>query len=81
MENNSEKLVNLVKSRLDKNSKYYVEEDNNDIVQVKGTTGLRRVNEIYLPMWCRNLKLSKDFKLKKDDVFVIGRINSNLFFL
>ena len=75
MNTNSEQLlVDLLKNRQDKSHKFYVEKDEIEVVAVKGCrgAGLKKVGNIYLPMWVTSLKLPKMMKVKKDDCFVIG---------
>ncbi len=75
MENN-EKSESLIKKRLgktDPTSEYYVEDENLEVVPVKGTKfGLKHKNGVNMPMFIRNLSVTKSMQLKPDDTFVIG---------
>jgi hypothetical protein len=70
MNDSSEKLVKLINQRLDKTSKYYVEKEDIEVVQMKGCkgAGLKKVGNIYLPIWVNNLALTKKMKIRSDDV-------------
>jgi hypothetical protein len=70
MDENSEKLVNLISQRLDRTSKYYVENENIEVVRVEGCrgAGMRQVDHIHLPMWVINLKLPREMKIRSNDV-------------
>jgi hypothetical protein len=69
--------MNLVaekeKNRRDKNSAYYVEDENYEIEQIKGfKNGLKKHEGTYLSIIIRNVSLLKNIKLRENDTFVIG---------
>jgi hypothetical protein len=72
MEKNEQNLINLLNARQDPNHRYYVEKEDFIVEQVPGTGGLKKAGDIYIPMWCMNLKVTKEMTVKPDDVFVIG---------
>jgi hypothetical protein len=47
-----------------------------EFIEVKGTKGLKKANDVVLPMFVINLDRTKNMKLRSDDVFVIGCMKS-----
>jgi hypothetical protein len=72
MKDNSKQMLRLLERRLDPNDSYYVEKEEFEVVPMRGTKGLRKVENVYLPPSCINLKSIKDMKLRPDDAFICG---------
>lgn len=66
-------LLVKTQSRMYKKSKYYVEDENLEVVPIKGVQkGLKKVDDIYVPTLIKNVSLAKTMPLREDDTFVIG---------
>jgi hypothetical protein len=59
--------------RLFKGSKYYVEDENYPIVPLKGVKkGLKKVDNMYLPVLIKNISLVRTMNVRPTDCFVTG---------
>lgn len=66
-------FIDTVTSWTDKNSPYYVEEQEHDFVPVKGyKNGIKRIDGVLLPFHARNLTTVKNMDVRADDTFVIS---------
>ena len=69
----SEINIRFHTERDDPNSVYYVEDKKYKYAPVKGfENGLKKLDDIYLCSFNRNISLVRDMKLRKDDVFICG---------
>jgi hypothetical protein len=71
MQNN--KLLGYIYLRGDSTSQFFVEDKNYEVARVQGMrSGLKTVDDIYMPLLIKNLDLVKQMRVRSDDTFVIG---------
>ncbi len=67
--------------RLFKGSKYYVEDANYPAVPLKGVKkGLKKVDNMYLPVLIKNFSLVRTMPIRSNDCFVTGYPRSGMHF-
>jgi hypothetical protein len=76
----NKEVVECFYLRADPSSEFFVEDKNYEVTQVKGMrNGLKKVDEIFVPLLIKNLDLVKQMRVKPDDTLVIGFPKSGIF--